>query len=364
MCSALKFPNNGQLLITGGAGFVGANLAVSLKTKYSDLEIIALDNLKRRGSELNIKRLNKYGIQFIHGDIRNKEDINFENKKIALIIECSAEPSVLAGFGDSPEYLINSNLIGAINCLEIARKHHAAFIFLSTSRVYPFEVLNSLRYIETESRYALRNKQSILGASSRGINEKFPINGARSLYGATKLATEIIAHEYASMYNIKVIINRSGVIAGPWQMGKVDQGVFALWMAAHYFKKELSYIGFGGEGKQVRDVLHIDDLCELIDLQITNLSSLSNQCFNIGGGIENSLSLLEMTEICREITGNKISIYKETENRPADIKLYLSDLSKIGSTLSWKPKKSPQQVLEDIFHWIHDYEKELINIFC
>src|SRR3989339_333736 len=130
-----------NILITGGAGFVGSNLALKLKAKYRGAEIFCMDNLKRRGSELNIPRLKAAGVNFVHGDIRNKEDFE-EIGKNDLILECSAEPSVLAGITSSPSYLINTNLVGTINCLEFARQNREAFVFLSTSRVYPIDPIN------------------------------------------------------------------------------------------------------------------------------------------------------------------------------------------------------------------------------
>ena len=190
-----------RYLITGGAGFVGSNLAICLKQNEESVHVIALDNLKRRGSELNIPRLRKYGIDFVHGDIRNKEDLQAVDK-IDCIIECSAEPSVLAGFSGSPEYLINTNLMGTVNCLEVARRCEADFIFLSTSRVYPIAVLNDLEYRETETRFELAPDQRATGVSSSGFSEEFPLNGVRSLYGATKLASELILHEYIDYYNL------------------------------------------------------------------------------------------------------------------------------------------------------------------
>jgi CDP-paratose 2-epimerase len=352
---------DGPLLVTGGAGFIGSTLAISFKRKYPNRTVTALDNLKRRGSELNIKRLKENGVEFIHGDIRNKEDLVFD-EQIGLIIECSAEPSVLAGFNNSPGYLLNSNLVGALNCLELARRYSAGFVFLSTSRVYPMSKINKLRYSEDATRFFLLDDQNTPGASHKGISEKFPLEGPRSLYGATKLAAELIACEYADMYGIKMIIDRCGVIAGPWQMGKVDQGVFAHWMAAHYFKKKLQYIGFNGKGKQVRDVLHVDDLFDLIDFQIHNFDSLKGEIFNVGGGIANSFSLLEATHVCEEITGNKICIVGDTIDRFADIKYYVSDCSKIEAAASWSPKRPGKQTLRDIWSWIHENERAVENI--
>src|SRR5438128_1089745 len=142
-----------DILITGGAGFVGSNLALKLKLDYPGAKITVLDNLKRRGSELSLKRLKDADITFVHGDIRNKEDLVFE--KVDLLLECSAEPSVLAGINSAPDYLMNTNLVGTLNCLEIARAHNAACLFLSTSRVYPISYINELAFKETASRFEI-----------------------------------------------------------------------------------------------------------------------------------------------------------------------------------------------------------------
>src|SRR3989338_10344661 len=189
--------NYKTLLITGGAGFIGTNLAVSFKNKYPKLRVIALDNLKRRGSEMNLGRLKKSGVEFIHGDIRNPEDLNL-NKRIDLLLECSAEPSVLAGYGENPLYVINTNLIGTINCLELARKNNSDVIFLSTSRVYPYDAVNSIKTIETDTRFEWAEKQGrdIQGWSNDGIGVDFLLIGPKSMYGATKLCSEIILQEY------------------------------------------------------------------------------------------------------------------------------------------------------------------------
>lgn len=351
--------NHNNVLITGGAGFVGSNLAIKLKQKYSDVNIIALDNLKRRGSELNIQRLRENGIQFIHGDIRNREDLNLE---FDLLIECSAEPSVLAGINGSPEYLINTNLIGTLNCLESARRNKSKIIFLSTSRVYPYKLINSAKFIETETRFEFEDNQEFEGISQKGISENLSLNGPRSLYGSTKLASELFVTEYADTYGLDTIINRFGCIAGPWQMGKVDQGVMVLWISRHIFKKSLSYIGYGGLGKQVRDFIHIDDVFDVIDSQLNNFDKVKNGVFNIGGGRDISVSLLELTKICEQVTGNKIEISSVKETRPVDLKSYISDNSKIEYTLNWKPNKSIHQLVEETTEWIIQNKNILSNI--
>ena len=341
------------ILITGGAGFVGSNLAIRFKQNYPDIKVIALDNLRRRGSELNLERFKKYSIEFIHGDIRNKEDL--ENiDEFDLIIECSAEASVLSGYNESPQYVINTNLIGTINCLEILRKYKADIIFLSTSRVYPIKTINSLAYEELDTRFELKPFQSVRGVSQKGITEEFPLNGVRSIYGATKLASELLIQEYTEAYGIRSIINRCGVLTGPWQMGKVDQGFVVLWIAKHIYGGELSYIGYKGSGKQVRDILHINDLYNLIDKQIKNMDKYSGQIYNIGGGRDISVSLRELTKICQEITGNKIEIKSVPETRVADIPYYITDYIKAQNEIGWRPRYSLREIVEEIARWIFE----------
>ena len=183
-----------KLLITGGAGFVGSAMAMSLKRNYPDYTIYCLDNLKRRGSELNISRLRQAGVEFVHGDIRSKEDFDVI-PAVDAVIEASAEPSVLAGLDGTPDYLINTNLFGTVNCLNFALRHKAAFIFLSTSRIYPIKALENLNFKEGNTRFELTDDQTVPGVSSKGIAENFPLDGARSLYGTTKLASELLIQE-------------------------------------------------------------------------------------------------------------------------------------------------------------------------
>lgn len=339
-----------HILITGGAGFIGSALALGLKVQDSTFSITVIDNLKRRGSELNIPRLQKAGINFIHGDVRNPEDL--EIPEVDLIIECSAEPSVTAGMTGNPAYVINTNLVGAVNCFEVARKHSAAVIFLSTSRVYPIELLNTIAITELPTRFELANKQVIPGVSVNGITESFPTNGVRSVYGTTKLSAEMLLQEYIAAYDLKGIINRFGVVSGPYQMGKVDQGVAALWMAAHVFGKPLSYIGFGGCGKQVRDILHVDDLVSLIFLEMKQLDIVTGSVFVAGGGNENAVSLCELTALCRQLSGKSVNVSASTENRKADIKIYITDNANITKTLGWKPQHSVTSTLTDIHTWM------------
>ena len=350
-----------NILITGGAGFVGANLAIYLAKHLENIEITCLDNLKRRGSELNLSRLRAHRIKFIHGDIRNFEDLTAVGA-IDIIIECSAEPSVLAGYEESPLYLINTNFTGTVNCLELARIKKADFIFLSTSRVYPLRTINQLKYIEKETRFELAQNQKIHGVSPHGFTEKFPLEGTRSLYGTTKLCSEYLVQEYSRMYGIRSVINRCGLITGAWQMGKSDQGVVVFWIARHIFGGPLAYVGFGGKGKQVRDILHIDDLCELLIRQIKTLDTHNGQIYNVGGGKKLSISLQELTKICQEVIGKQIQIGSVATDRQADIPYYVTDITKIKKAAGWTPQKSIHSTIQDIADWIYAEKQNLQEI--
>ena len=347
-----------KIVITGGAGFVASNIALYLKQQYPSYTIIVFDNLRRRGSELNLVEFRRHDIQFIHGDIRNEEDLA-QLPEFDCMIEASAEPSVMSGLDGSPAYVINNNLTGAINCFNHCIKYKASLIFLSTSRVYPISMIENANFIEEATRFSLTDNQAVQGISSKGISEKLPLDSARSFYGSTKLACELMIKEYQEFYGMKAAVTRFGVIAGPKQMGKTDQGVVTLWMAKHFWKKELAYIGYGGLGKQVRDMLHIADLVRLVDMQIHNIDKFNNTVFNAGGGLNSSASLLEMTQICEDITGNKIPIKSVTENRPADLRIYISDNTAIEAATGWKPEKTAKDIFSDIFHWLKDNEAAL-----
>lgn len=347
-----------KILITGGAGFVGSSLALSFKAHEVDAQIICLDNLSRRGSELNLPRLKKNGIQFMHGDVRNPEDIA-KIGAVDWLIECSAEPSVHAGFGESPSYLINTNLIGLINCLEHLRVRGGSLVFLSTSRVYPIQALRQLPLEVDKQRFRLKSQMK--GVANEGINESFTLNGARSLYGATKLCAELLIQEYHEMYQIPAIINRCGVLSGAWQMGKVDQGFMALWTANHYFGLPLKYMGFEGLGYQVRDVLHVDDLFQLLKLQMREPTC---DVMNVGGGIGNSVSLKELTGLVEECVGRKVKMNMDPQTRPADMPYYVTDISNVNQKTKWKPEKTVPMIVDEIARWLRENENDLRAVFA
>ena len=346
-----------RVLITGGAGFVGSNLAIMLRRDH-DWHIVALDNLKRRGSEINARRLIENKVAFVHGDVRHREDLEAVGP-VDLIIECAAEPSVRAGLEEDARYLIDTNLNGAFNCLELARRNRAGLIFLSTSRVYSIAALRALPLATGKTRLTIPEDQSDVGWSTHGISENFATAGSRSLYGATKLAAELLIEEYRVAHQLPAVVNRCGVISGPWQMGKVDQGFFVLWAARHLYGGSLGYQGFGGQGLQVRDVLHIADLYDLIDYEIGHLSTLSGNTFNVGGGLDVSVSLAELTALCEERTGRRAVTNVDPPTHPQDIPYYVSDNHSVIAATGWKPRRALPEILDDVFKWLTDYRQDL-----
>jgi CDP-paratose 2-epimerase len=347
-----------RLLITGGAGFVGSSLAVRLAERHSEWEILAFDNLYRRGSELNLPRLEKAGVEFVEGDVRERDRL-LSLAPCSALIECSAEPSVMSGVDGDTSYLVHTNLTGAYNCLELARRDGAFFVFLSTSRVYPVAPQAELALEEAPTRFEIAAEQAVPGVTPQGISEDFPLAGARTLYGSTKLAAELLVEEYREAFGVPAVVDRCGVIAGPWQMGKVDQGVFTHWMLAHHFGNPLRYIGFGGGGKQVRDLLHVEDLVDLVERQLLDPGAWDGRTLNVGGGRERSLSLLETTEICRRLTGREVPIEPVAETRPGDVPVYLSDCRRLFDLDEWRPRRSAEQVLTDIHRWVADDEERI-----
>ncbi len=334
-----------KILITGGSGFVGSNIAIYLKKNLKGVKIYSLDNLSRKGSTINKKRLLKHKIKNYKLNIENFKNI-ISLPKFNLVIDCCAEPAIEAS-DKSPDKVFNTNLVGTYNILKKCIKDKSNIIFLSSSRVYSIEKLKKLVSYEN-----LKKPIKV----QKSINEKFDTHTACSLYGFTKLASEKLIQEMFFKKKLKYIINRFGVIAGPWQFGKQDQGFVPLWVARHFLKKKLSYIGFGGNGFQIRDVLHIDDACEIIMQQIKKFNKINNQIFNIGGGKINSISLVDLTFKCEKLTKNKIKIKKIPKTSKFDIPYYVSDNKKIIRFYNWKPLKNIDNILKDIYTWLNKFD--------
>ena len=345
-----------KILITGGAGFVGSTSPCTCARRWKNAEVVCMDNLYRRGSELNVPRLKKAGVKFHRGDVRDAG--SFPPGPFDVLIECSAEPSVLAGQDGTPDYLFQTNLVGAYHCLEKARLWRSKFIFLSTSRVYPIARLEAHPWREEVTRFAWAD-HGTPGITSRGVAENVGMTGARSLYGFTKLAAEQLIEEYRAAYGLKAAVNRCGVIAGPWQFGKADQGVAALWVMAHHFGRPLSYIGYGGAGKQVRDFLHVADLCELIAEQIQNFDPWDGWLGNVSGGQQNAASLCELTTLCRELTGKTIPIAAVPASRPNDLRIFIADCARLFERTQWRPQRDVRRILLDTHAWVTEHAGQL-----
>ena len=346
-----------KVLITGGAGFVGGNIAVHMSSLGH--EILCMDNLVRRGSEFNIKRFMNYdNIKFIHGDIRNKEDFDRLNFSPDLVLECSAQTTAIDGY-NNPMYDITNNTIGLINVLEYCRKHSAGIIFWSTNKTYSGDLCNAPPVVEKDTRFEwdLSQNFNLKGWTRYGFNENMDLNGGNhTIYGVTKSTSDLFCQEWASAFNVPVIINRFSCIYGKHQFGMVSQGWIVWFVLAKHFGLDLTYFGF--KGKQVRDCLHIDDLVSLIEKQAENINHHSGSYYNVGGGYKNTISVHELNTLLDNMMNTKTKIIHKPQ-RLADQKIYISDIRKVSKDFNWAPKKSLGPSLYDIIDWVVQNEKDL-----
>ncbi|NEP25919.1 NAD-dependent epimerase/dehydratase family protein, partial [Moorena sp. SIO3I6] len=226
------------------------------------------------------------------------------------------------------------------------------FMILSTSRVYSINALCSIPLNEDNNRFIPDHSQTFpVGFSLQGVSENFSTSAPVSLYGSTKLASEIMALEYSSAFDFPVWVNRCGVIAGAGQFGKIDQGIFSFWIYQWMLGKPLSYIGFGGEGKQVRDFICPEDLARLISMQLSQPDKKAPKVVNVGGGQECSMSLKELSQYCAERLRVKREINSIPETRPFDIPYYVTDNSLVQEIWNWKPEVSATNTLDAIANW-------------
>jgi CDP-paratose 2-epimerase len=323
-----------KIIVAGGCGFVGSNLSVYLHKK--GYKIFSVDNLQRKGSILNEKRLKKIGIKNFKKNISLKSSLK-NLPKANIIIDCCAEPSVEASKKNF-EKVFNSNLLSTKNLLIKCIKDKAKFIFISSSRVYS---INHLRNLKKIKQLKFRKE----------INLEFSTSSPKTLYGFTKLASEDLIKEFSYIFNLKYIINRFGVISGPWQFGKVDQGFLSLFMWNFLNNKIIKFIGYNGSGLQERDILHVDDFCELIFLQIKRFNKIFNKSFTAGGSTKNKANLKKIYQICNSITNSKPKIIKIKKTSQYDIPYFNTSNKEIKKIYKWKVKKNIYDILNDIFKW-------------
>ena len=337
-----------KLLITGICGFVGSRLARALLDRLPDLTVIGIDNLSRTGSELNRQMLAAWGIRLSHGDVRMRSDLE-AIPACDWVIDAAANPSVLAGIDgrSSPRQLTEHNLGGTLNLLEYCRTHRAGLILLSSSRVYSMCDLAALPMRTVDASFVLDGKKiAITGVGPAGITEEFSVRQPVSLYGATKLASEIMAREYGSAFQFPVWIDRCGVLAGAGQFGTAEQGIFSYWLHAHAARLPLRYFGFGGCGYQVRDALHPDDLANLAATQLRR-EPPQDATYNVGGGAGNSMSLAQLTAWCDRRFG-KHAPERHAAERAFDIPWLILDSGRVAEDLGWRPTRSLDSILEEI----------------
>jgi CDP-paratose 2-epimerase len=338
-----------KVLITGICGFVGNSLATWLSEHTDGMNVMGIDNLIRPGSELNRSRLRKLGVDVRHGDVRNASD--YESlPEVDWVIDAAANPSVLAGIDGvtSTRQLMEHNLSGTLNMLEYCKRVRAGFVLLSTSRVYSIRGLAALPLKVNNAAFELDESLPLPeGVSRDGVRVEFSSAAPLSLYGSTKRASEVIALEFGESLGIPVWVNRCGVLAGAGQFGTAEQGIFSYWVHAYAGKRPLKYIGFAGQGHQVRDAFHPSDLARLIYKQITESGRVSERVYNVGGGPVNAMSLAQLTTWCKDRFGSH-EVASDLTPRPFDIPWMVMDNTEISRQFNWKPEMEMHTILEEI----------------
>lgn len=341
-----------RILITGICGFVGSTIALGLREISPNYRVFGIDNLIRRGAERNVDILSKHSIDYYHGDIRSRSDVE-ALPDFDWVIDAAANASVLAGADGktSSRQLMEHNLLGTIELLERCKQLYAGFILLSTSRVYSIPPLANLTVQIVNRAYEpilASDSNSLQTITKDGISESFSTAAPVSLYGASKLASEALVLEYSQTFNFPAWINRCGVLAGAGQFGKADQGIFSFWIRAHRDRKPLAYIGFDGQGHQVRDVLHPKDLIPLVIQQMNaGVDPGKPTTINVSGGKASAMSLKQLTHWCDERFG-KHPINSNPQSRPFDLPWVVLDHSLASQHWNWSPQTPRESILTEI----------------
>jgi CDP-paratose 2-epimerase len=334
-----------KIAVFGGCGFVGTNIC--LLARKRGWEVIAFDNLIRKDTEENIPHLTKSGVNLIRGDIRNYVDFDRLPKDLDGIFNLAANPGIPWSL-EYPAYDFQTNAMGALNVLEYSRNNgNIPVIFASTNKVYSEEI-NEYPLIEGEERYDLKAEPSYKtkGISSEGIAETFPMDSVgrypHSPYGVSKSAADLLHQEYFHAFKVPTVINRMSCIYGEYQKGVADQG----W-ASHFVRTLVQGDGkvdIFGDGKQVRDMLWGGDVAELYLKELEQIREVAGEVFNVGGGVKNTLSLIEALSLIEGIYGKQFET-KFHDWRHADQKVYISDITKVTSNkaLNWSPKITPKE---------------------
>ena len=329
-----------MILVTGGAGFIGSSVCEHLLALGE--EPLAFDNFSRRGSAIAARRLK---CKVIRGDVRDARAVDQAAKDCEAILHFAAMTSIPESFEKPDEYFA-VNAAGTLNVLEAARQHGCRVLLGSSSRVFSTK-LNEYCY-ETESSYRLDGQWE--GGFDESVHPTTDPQYRRTPYGASKLAAELYALEYAHAYDLSVIVDRLSCVYGPWQLGTELQGWVAWLCAAKRTGRTFTVFG---NGKQVRDLLYIDDLRLAIEKQLAAVTEPGAHLFHVGGGTKNARSLISVAEIVEDVAGKSVPpmSIRYSEWRQADRRAYVSDVSKL-SRLDWQPTTSVECGMERVWRWL------------
>jgi CDP-paratose 2-epimerase len=345
-----------KVLIAGAAGFVGSSLARGWREANPVARILGIDNLSRPGSEANRGMLKAMGVPFVHADVRVSSDLE-SLPRVDWVIDAAADPGVQSGSDAhrGPRRLVEQNLAGTLNLLEYCRIHRAGFILLSTSRVYSAVSLARLDVeVENDSFRPVQGPGHPAGLSRAGVTESFPSTSPLSLYGATKLASEILALEYGENFGFPVFVNRCGNLAGSGQFGHCGQGVYNYWIRSWIRHRPLAYTGFGGKGHQVRDLLHPLDLLDLIMRQTDSERQKVPLLVNVGGGPDRALSLANLSKWCAARFGAR-EVAADPETRRNDVPWLVMDCARATEAWNWRPAIALDNILSEICGHAEDH---------
>ena len=333
-----------KIFISGACGFVGSELALGLRE--AGHEVSGCDNFSRPGSALNRPRLESAGVDFWRGDVRQEKDLE-RVRGVDWVIDAAANPSVLAGVDGktSSRELLEHNLWGTVNLLEVCKRENAGLVLLSTSRVYSIPALCALPVEPDNGAFVLRAQTAVCGP--RGLTEDFSTAAPISLYGASKLASEQLALEYGAAFGFPVWVDRCGVMAGAGQFGKPDQGIFSFWIHSWARQAPLKYIGFGGTGHQVRDCLHPQDLLVLLLKQMAAGSGGTERVFNVSGGAASAMSLRQLSDWCAAEFGPR-DVAVDLTPRPFDLPWVVLDSSRAETVWDWRPRRTVADICAEI----------------
>jgi len=342
-----------KILITGGCGFIGSNLAHYFSDAGNDITI--LDNLSRQGTEKNLAWLMSQSkkINYIKGDVRNFSNVSSVCKDQDVIIHTAAQVAVTSSV-KNPREDFDINALGTFNVLEAARlsNKNPTVIFFSTNKVYGNNV-NNIPLVEKKTRYEFADKKYELG-----VPEDFPTDASEHTpYGVSKYTADLYVRDFFTIYNLPTVAFRCSCMYGTRQFGTEDQGWLAHFIISSIFDRQLTIYG---DGKQVRDVLFVDDVVRLVESCLAKIGKIKGNAFNIGGGPSNTISLLELISILEKNLGKKIK-YTFSDWRPADQKVYISDIRKAEKVIGWRPLTSPEEGVKKLIDWINENREN--NLF-